>query len=96
MWTTPYAIIRPTTEGKAVIAHAAADLKRANYLLQYIAEPGDALFQTPLHPKVNGGAPKYSSHLVQRGKFSYSYEEWLKTCCGGKDVTFEAGAEATA
>jgi hypothetical protein len=85
MWTTPYIILRPSTDGTAKVAHEAADLKKASYFMQYVAEPGDALFQTPLHPKVVGDAIKYFYHTVTRGKFTYSNEQWVKDFCGGKE-----------
>lgn len=94
MWTTPYVILRPTIEGSAKIVHEANDLKRTNYLLQYVAEPGDAVFQTPLHPKIAGGPPKYSCHTAVRGKFLYSYNDWIKDFCGGKVLEIESADPA--
>jgi hypothetical protein len=94
MWTTPYVILRPTIEGSAKIVHEANDLKRTNYLLQYVAEPGDAAFQTPLHPKIAGGEPKYTCHTESRGKFTCSYEQWIKNFCGGKVLQIEKSDNA--
>jgi len=96
MWTTSYIILRPLPDGTAAVAHEAADMKRANYILQYVAEPGDALFQTPLHPKNTGDTPKYSYHTAQRGKFIYSNEEWIKNFCGGKEPVIRRDETTTA
>jgi hypothetical protein len=74
-----YVVVRVTPEGVVSVAHTANTIKDARYWLQYIAEPGDAVFQTPAHPKYAGGGDlKYQSHLVKRGEIVYDEAKWKK------------------
>src|SRR5215210_2892891 len=63
-WTTPFVIYRITNEGKLDEVYHAGDLKMAKYWLQYIAQPGDVLCKTPVHPKhsKSGTRAEYWSH----------------------------------
>jgi hypothetical protein len=72
-----YVFCRITGPGTTEFVHSAAGIKDAKYWLTYIAQPGDALCQTPAHPKYNGnGEPTYYAHLVKRGSIAYNEAEW--------------------
>lgn len=76
-WKSPYIIVR-VTDGVATVIHEAALVKDARYYLQYIAQPGDALFQTAAHPKYSGsGGPTYQGHLLKRGNIQHDEAAWL-------------------
>ena len=77
--TTPYIILRVDEDGKASTVKDNDKLKDATYWLNYIAEPGDALFITDKHPKYQGeGEPTYRAHLAKRGQVEYDKGKWLK------------------
>lgn len=79
-WSTPYIIVRPDGEGEVEIVHTAAKIKDARYWLNYIAQPNDALLQTPAHPKHSGaGKPTYLAHLVSRGNVGYEEGKWAES-----------------
>lgn len=72
-----YIFIRINAEKKAEIVNSCESIKDANYWLNYIAEPGDAMFITPSHPKHGGGnAPEYHSHLISRRNVGRDEDEW--------------------
>jgi hypothetical protein len=76
-WTSPYIVVR-VEEGIARVIHEAKLIKDARYYLQYIAMPGDALFQTSAHPKyVGDGSPLYQAHLIARGNIDHEEQNWL-------------------
>ena len=76
-WKIPYIIIRVSADGSVSKVHETEKIKDARYWLSYIAQPGDAIFQTPAHPKHEGGESiLYKAHLVGRGDISYNAEEW--------------------
>jgi hypothetical protein len=84
-WENAYILIRVDENLQARVVHSANTLKDARYWLQYIAEPGDALFTTPVHPKYSGdGKPAYMSHLLARGKIEYAEEKWKAQVTGGQ------------
>ncbi len=73
----PYVFCRVSQDGIADFIHSATNIKDAKYWLTYIAEPGDALCQTPAHPKYKGsGEPTYYAHLVKRGSVAYDEAAW--------------------
>ncbi|MCB0324330.1 MAG: hypothetical protein KDD69_12190 [Bdellovibrionales bacterium] len=80
IWKAAYVFIRVSANSgpqQAEVVHACASIKDANYWLNYIAEPGDAMFRSPLHPKHAGGeAPEYQAHLVKRGQVARVEGEW--------------------
>lgn len=72
-----YIFVRINAEKKAEIVNSCESIKDANYWLNYIAEPGDAMFITPSHPKHTGGsAPEYHSHLISRRNVGRDEAEW--------------------
>lgn len=86
-WQKAYAIVRLGDDGLAQIVHWADKIKDARYWLGYIALPGDAVFQTPVHPKSTGG-PAYQGHLVARGTISHDEKKWLAEVVGTKTLRF--------
>lgn len=66
-WNVPFIIYRITPDGKLDEVFHASDLKMAKYWLTYIAQPGDVLCKTPLHPKHSKSVahPEYWSHKEQ-------------------------------
>ena len=86
-WDKPYIVIRADESGGATIVHSAANIKDARYWLQYIAQAGDALFQTPAHPKCTGqDKPSYYAHLIARGKIAHDEQQWVTTTLRGKEL----------
>ncbi len=80
-WNKSYIIVRFNNESNSFeVVHQAEKIKDARYWLNYIAQPSDALFRTPKHPKYSGqeDKPEYQAHLVERGKVSYEQNEWEK------------------
>ena len=86
----PYIFLRIDEQGVASAVHSANTIKDAKYWLSYIAQPGDALFQTPKHPKYKGiGTPTYYAHLVKRGVLAYDENQWhLQVQKDGSQIKF--------
>ena len=83
-WEKPYVILRTDGNGTLGKVHEAEMIKDARYWLSYIAQPGDAIFQTPAHPKHETGEKLlYKAHLISRGKVGYDEAEWIRIV--GKD-----------
>ena len=83
-WKVPYIIIRVGSDGSVCMVHSTEKIKDARYWLSYIAQPGDAIFETPAHPKhEDGDVLSYKAHLVTRGNVGYNADEWGKLV--GKD-----------
>ena len=78
MSTKPkYIFLRINSDKMAEIVNSCDSVKDANYWLNYIAEPGDAMFITSEHPKHTGSSsPEYSSHLISRRNLGRTEEEW--------------------
>lgn len=79
-WNVPFIIYRITQDGKVDEVFHAADLKMAKYWLTYIAQPGDVLCKTPLHPKHSKAKPnpEYWSHKEHSGTPSSEETAWKK------------------
>lgn len=94
-WQSPYIVIR-VVDGVAQAIHEAKMLKDARYYLQYIAQPGDALFQTSFHPKYSGsGCPVYQGHLKKRGDIQHDEAAWLALALKqGETLSFAAAPAA--
>jgi len=77
-WKIPFVIYRITAENKLEEVYHALDIKQAKYWLTYIAQPGDVLCKTPLHPKHSKATPRpeYWSHKAQSGTPAAKEEEW--------------------
>ena len=91
-WNKPYIIIRIAADGSVTKVHEAEKMKDARYWLTYIALPGDAIFQTPAHPKHEGGEKiLYLAHLISRGSVGYDETSWRKMV-NSIDTTIELSA----
>jgi len=79
-WKSPFIIYRISAEGKLTEVFRCEDLKKAKYWLSYIAEPGDVLCKTPVHPKhsKSSNAAEYWSHKVQSGNAVSDETLWRK------------------
>ena len=77
-WNVPFVIFRVAEDGKIEEVFHAADLKMAKYWLTYIAQPGDVLCKTPLHPKhsKSGKSPEYWSHKESSGSPTQNESGW--------------------
>ncbi len=79
MWTTPFIILHTHEDGECKLVHEAETLKDAKYYLSYIAEPGDAIFGTPIHPQHNcGNRLQYKAHTIVRKEITYNEQQWLQ------------------
>jgi hypothetical protein len=79
-WTSPFIIYRVTADGKLEEVFHAEDIKKAKYWLTYIAQPGDVLCKTPLHPKHSkkNKCPEYWSHKEASGTPATKEQSWLE------------------
>jgi hypothetical protein len=79
-WTVPFIVYRIGLEGKLEEVFWAKDLKQAKYWLTYIAQEGDVLCKTPVHPKHSKKAPipEYWSHKEVHGQPCTNEEEWRR------------------
>lgn len=77
-WWSPFVIYRVSPDGKLEEVFQAPDIKKARYWLTYIAQPGDVLCRTPIHPKHSKSSPmpEYWSHKEQSGTASSNEEQW--------------------
>lgn len=77
-WSTPFVIYRINAENKLEEVYHAQDIKQAKYWLTYIAQPGDVLCKTPVHPKHSQGTkrPEYWSHKAESGTPAAKEDEW--------------------
>lgn len=78
-WKSPFVVYRIESDGKLKAVHVAHNLKDAKYWLTYIAEPGDVLCRTPVHPRhsKSGETPEYWGHKVASGATSTDQSQWL-------------------
>ena len=79
-WTTPFVVYRIREDNTLEEVFHARDLKKAKYWLTYIAQPGDVLCKTPLHPKHSKAnkEPEYWSHKENSGQASSNIASWKK------------------
>ena len=82
-WKTPFVVYRIAPDGKLDEVFRAEDIKKAKYWLTYIAQPGDLLCKTPVHPKHSqkSKTAEYWSHKETSGQSSTdekSWEEWAR------------------
>ena len=78
-WEKAYIVVRVGSDGSVFKVHEADKIKDARYWLTYIGLPGDAIFQTPAHPKHEGGEKiLYKAHLIVRGNVGYEESAWRK------------------
>lgn len=77
-WSSPYVIFRIADNGQLIQVHSASDLKSAKYWLTYIAQCGDVLCNTPVHPKHSKSSqkPEYWSHKQASGSPATSFSAW--------------------
>lgn len=77
-WKAPFVVYRLTAETQFTQVFETDDLTKAKYWLNYIAEIGDVLTRSPIHPKNSSGLPEYFCHKVQSGKSLTDKEQCLK------------------
>ena len=79
-WKQPFVIYRITPDAKLFQVYEASNIKEARYWLTYIAQPGDVLCRTPIHPKHSqqGTTAEYWSHKESSGKSSSREANWKK------------------
>jgi hypothetical protein len=79
-WHSNFVIYRVLPDGKLLEIFNANSLKDAKYWITYIAEPGDLLCNTPLHPKHSkkDKYPEYWCHKPLKGRVSSDQEDWKK------------------
>lgn len=96
-WKTPFIVYRITAGGKLEEVFHCYDLKKAKYWLSYIAQIGDVLCRTPLHPKHSKktNAAEYFQHKEDAGKTMMSEELWKKTKQGEANFPEEQLQEST-
>lgn len=89
-WSSPFIVYRISESGQIEEVFRAEDIKKAKYWLSYIAQPGDVLCRTPMHPKHSGasGSPEYWSHKESSGKTSVAEEDW-KSYASSKNFNLE-------
>ncbi|MCB0335732.1 MAG: hypothetical protein KDD62_05480 [Bdellovibrionales bacterium] len=75
-WRKSYCVFRTVENGALMPVFLADSLKDAKYWITYIAEPGDALFRTPLHPKNSGDQPLYWQHKGEKGDLVEKQDQW--------------------
>lgn len=79
-WTTQYIVLRLKADGSFEEVFHPEDLKKAKYIMSYVAEPGDVCCRTPLNPKHSkkNSAPEYFSHKANSGTAISDQTEWNK------------------
>ena len=77
-WTTQYVVLRLHADGRIEQVFHPEDLKKAKYIMSYVAEPGDVCFRTPLNPKHSkaNNLPEYFSHKAKSGTAVTDQAEW--------------------
>ncbi len=88
-WVNTYIVYRLNPEGKLEEVFNTSDLKKANYWLSYIAQPGDFLCRTPIHPKHTQKTKfaEYMRHKESSGTAVSAEEKW-KTMATDKKFNF--------
>lgn len=79
-WKCPFIVYRITAENRLEEVFHCDEIKKARYWLQYIAQAGDVLCRTPLHPKHSKitQRPEYWSHKEKSGKTVSEAAGWKK------------------
>ena len=77
-WSKPFIVYRVSESGQLEEVYHAEDIRQAKYWLTYIAQPGDVLTKTPVHPRHSGESPspEYWSHKEASGKPSRDEAGW--------------------
>lgn len=75
-WNKPFCVYRIVENGKLEAVFITDDMKKAKYWLTYIAETGDALCRTPLHPKNDSELPAYWMHKEEAGTPRADETKW--------------------
>lgn len=80
-WKTPFIVYRINASGKLEEVFHCHDLKKAKYWLSYIAQVGDVLCRTPMHPKHSKQTKtaEYFQHKEESGKALAAKDLWEKT-----------------
>ena len=79
-WKSPYIVYRINAQAALEEVFWTESIKDAKYWLTYIAQPGDVLCKTPVHPKHSkeGPTPEYWSHKEASGQPCTNEEAWRK------------------
>lgn len=77
-WKSVYIVYRITANSELLEVFHCDDIKKAKYWLQYIAQPGDVLTRTPIHPKHSKATkrPEYWSHKETSGQPCSQEQKW--------------------
>jgi hypothetical protein len=91
-WDKSYIIVRPIQNYLLSVLHTAETLKDARYWLQHVANPGDAIFITPVHGQYKGsGNPGYMCHVQTKGRAEFNESQWERSVfpeCEKKEYSF--------
>lgn len=79
-WKSPYIVYRINADKALEEVFWAKDIKTAKYWLTYIAQPGDVLCKTPIHPAHSHAnpTPEYWSHKESSGTPCTNEYAWRK------------------
>lgn len=99
-WKSCYIVYRITQNADLLEVFHCDDIKKAKYWLQYIAQPGDVLTKTPLHPKHSKASksPEYWSHKESSGtpiSLEAKWKEYIKKINFSTPFPEEQKLEAT-
>jgi hypothetical protein len=77
-WKSAFVVYRLNIESTLEEVYHCDDLKKAKYWLTYIAQPGDLLCRTPVHPKHSqkSKAAEYLQHKDRGGQCTTDTEKW--------------------
>jgi hypothetical protein len=78
-WKSKYVVLRPDPDNSKYTEVFEAELiSKARYWLRYIAQVGDVLCITPLHPDNKSSKLAYHSHKVTSGTVESNPNKWGK------------------
>lgn len=77
-WKSPFIVYRISADGKLEEVFRCEDMKKAKYWLTYIAQTGDVLCRTPVHPKHSkkSNQPEYWCHKEASSSPSSEESAW--------------------
>lgn len=77
-WISQFVVYRIDTDCSLIEVYHTDDIKSAKYWMQYIAEPGDLLCKTPLHPRHSKASKRaeYWSHKARDNSLCREEDDW--------------------
>ncbi|GEM_PF-6735790 len=76
-WKGKYLVLRPdNAQSEYTEVFECDEISKARYWLRYIAQVGDVLFLTPLHPDSSSVTLRYHSHKVSSGSIEANPTKW--------------------